>query len=149
MENLSVFGDDGGANQSVAMNDHIILDAMGLGMGCCCLQVTFQAQSVDEARFLYDQLTPLTPILLAMSAAAPIWRGYLTDVDCRWNVLCALTDDRTAEERGFEVIDIERKKTNYADGILAIKKSTISSCKISLLKCGLLHISGKCHVQRY
>lgn len=107
-EDLTVFGDDGGANQAVSMDDHIILDAMGLGMGCCCLQVTFQAQSIVEARFLYDQLTPLTPILLAMSAAAPIWRGYLTDVDCRWNVLCALTDDRTAEERGFEVIHREK-----------------------------------------
>jgi len=37
---------------------------MGLGMGCCCLQVTFQAQSIDEARLLYDQLTPLTPIMV-------------------------------------------------------------------------------------
>lgn len=33
-------------------------------MGCCCLQVTFQAQSIDEARFLYDQLTPLTPVMV-------------------------------------------------------------------------------------
>jgi glutamate--cysteine ligase catalytic subunit len=33
-------------------------------MGCCCLQVTFQAQSIDEARFLYDQLAPLTPIMV-------------------------------------------------------------------------------------
>jgi len=40
---------------------------------------------------------------LALSAASPIWRGYLADVDCRWNVLCAMVDDRTAEERGFEV----------------------------------------------
>ena len=49
---------------SAAVEDHIYLDAMGFGMGCCCLQVTFQAQSVDEARFLYDQLTPLTPIMV-------------------------------------------------------------------------------------
>ena len=49
---------------SVAIEDHIYLDAMGFGMGCCCLQVTFQAQSIDEARFLYDQLTPLTPIMV-------------------------------------------------------------------------------------
>lgn len=38
-----------------------------------------------------------------MSAASPIWRGYLAEIDCRWNVLCAMSDDRTAEERGFEV----------------------------------------------
>lgn len=103
-----MYGDDGGANQSASMKDHIILDAMGLGMGCCCLQVTFQAQSIDEARFLYDQLTPLTPIFLALSAASPIWRGYLTDIDCRWNVLCAMVDDRTAEERGFEPLKNQR-----------------------------------------
>jgi glutamate--cysteine ligase catalytic subunit len=64
IEDLSKYGDDGGASQSTAVEDHIQLDAMGLGMGCCCLQVTFQAQSVDEARFLYDQLTPLTPIIV-------------------------------------------------------------------------------------
>lgn len=124
MEDFSVYGDDGGAYETAAIPDHIYLDAMGLGMGCCCLQVTFQAQSIDEARFLYDQLTPLTPIMvnesisemffnknacslrhlqLALGAASPIWRGYLAEIDCRWNVLCAMSDDRTAEERGFEV----------------------------------------------
>ena len=59
-----MYGDDGGAFEAAAMKDGIYLDAMGLGMGCCCLQVTFQAQSIDEARFLYDQLTPLTPIMV-------------------------------------------------------------------------------------
>ncbi|CAF0782918.1 unnamed protein product [Adineta ricciae] len=108
IEDLSVYGDDGGASDSAAVEDHIYLDAMGLGMGCCCLQVTFQAQSIDEARFLYDQLTPLTPIILALSATSPIWRGYLTEIDCRWNVLCAMVDDRTAEERGFEPLKNER-----------------------------------------
>lgn len=59
-EDLSVYGDQ----ESVSMDDRVYLDAMGFGMGCCCLQVTFQAQSIDEARFLYDQLTPLTPIMV-------------------------------------------------------------------------------------
>jgi glutamate--cysteine ligase catalytic subunit len=64
VEDFSVYGDDGGAYQTAAIPDHVYLDALGLGMGCCCLQVTFQAQSIDEARFLYDQLTPLTPIMV-------------------------------------------------------------------------------------
>ncbi|CAL2038848.1 unnamed protein product [Caenorhabditis brenneri] len=34
--------------------DHILMDHMGFGMGLCCLQVTFQAADVDEARILYD-----------------------------------------------------------------------------------------------
>ena len=84
IEDLNQYGDDPNNEKTesklAAKPDHIYLDAMGFGMGCCCLQMTFQAQSIDEARHLYDQLTPLTPILLALSASSPIWRGYLSDV---------------------------------------------------------------------
>ena len=45
-------------------DDHVYLDAMGFGMGLCCLQLTFQASSMIEARELYDQLAPLCPIML-------------------------------------------------------------------------------------
>jgi glutamate--cysteine ligase catalytic subunit len=34
-----------------------------------------------------------------LSSACPIWRGYLTDIDCRYNVLSQAADDRTPEER--------------------------------------------------
>ena len=47
--------------------DHIYVDAMGFGAGCCCLQVTIQAASMKEARFLYDQLVPMAPILVSLS----------------------------------------------------------------------------------
>ncbi|XP_063704452.1 glutamate--cysteine ligase catalytic subunit [Culicoides brevitarsis] len=80
--------------------DHIHMDAMGFGMGCCCLQFTFQCCNINEARTLYDQLTPLCPIMLALSAASPIHRGMLSDTDCRWNVISASVDCRTPEERG-------------------------------------------------
>lgn len=74
--------------------DHILLDHMGFGMGLCCLQVTFQATNMDEARWLYDQLTPLTPIFLALSAATPMYRGYLSDLDCRWDVAAEVSASR-------------------------------------------------------
>jgi len=61
---LSAYGD---ADNSASTEDHIYVDAMGFGMGCSCLQVTFQAQSIDEARFLYDQLTPVTPIIVIVN----------------------------------------------------------------------------------
>lgn len=80
--------------------DYVHMDAMGFGMGCCCLQLTFQACNITEARTLYDQLTPMCPIMLALTAASPAYRGYLTDVDCRWNVISASVDCRTKEERG-------------------------------------------------
>lgn len=82
--------------------DHVYMDAMGFGMGNCCLQLTFQACNINEARYLYDQLTPLCPIMLAFTAASPLYRGYLTDIDCRWNVISASVDCRTKEERGLE-----------------------------------------------
>lgn len=43
---------------------YIHMDAMGFGMGCCCLQITFQAWNVDEARQMYDALVPVAPILV-------------------------------------------------------------------------------------
>lgn len=42
----------------------IIMDAMGFGMGSCCLQVTFQASSLDESRVLYDQLAVVAPLVV-------------------------------------------------------------------------------------
>lgn len=82
--------------------DVVLMDAMGFGMGCCCLQLTFQACNIDEARTLYDQLTPLCPIMLALTAASPAFRGYLTESDCRWNVISASVDCRTEEERSLK-----------------------------------------------
>ncbi|XP_017870758.1 PREDICTED: glutamate--cysteine ligase [Drosophila arizonae] len=82
--------------------DVVLLDAMGFGMGCCCLQLTFQACNITEARRLYDQLAPLCPIMLALTAASPVYRGYLTESDCRWNVISSSVDCRTEEERGLK-----------------------------------------------
>ena len=76
------------------------LDAMAYGMGCCCLQVTFQARDATEARYCYDQLAALAPVMLALTAAAPAWRGALADSDARWDVVAASVDDRTPSEAG-------------------------------------------------
>ena len=52
------------AKDGAALPDHIYMDSMGFGMGCCCLQLTFQACNVDEARRVYDALVPIGPILV-------------------------------------------------------------------------------------
>lgn len=100
-ENLIALGDDG-SSEKAAKEDHVYMDAMGFGMGCCCLQLTFQACNIQEARTLYDQLTPLCPIMLALTAASPFYRGYITEVDSRWNVISCSVDCRTQEERGLK-----------------------------------------------
>lgn len=45
---------------------------------------------------------------LALTAASPLWRGYIADVDCRWNVIAGSVDDRTEEERGLKVRVVPR-----------------------------------------
>lgn len=96
-----IYPEDANAKEGAALPNHIYMDSMGFGMGCCCLQLTFQASCMDEARNLYDQLAPLTPVMLALSAAAPIYRGYLSDQDVRWNVIRSAVDDRNRAERGL------------------------------------------------
>jgi glutamate--cysteine ligase catalytic subunit len=78
----------------------VYMDAMGFGMGNCCLQVTFQARDLEESRYLYDQLAILCPIFLALTAGSPIFKGMLVDVDARWNVIAASVDCRTPTESG-------------------------------------------------
>ncbi|KAL8732956.1 MAG: hypothetical protein Q9166_002354 [cf. Caloplaca sp. 2 TL-2023] len=57
-----------------------------------------QTQDVTEARKLYDQLIPLGPIMLALTASTTVWNGILADTDVRWNVMSASMDDRSFEE---------------------------------------------------
>lgn len=111
IEEFSHLGDNGEA-ASGALPDHVYMDAMGFGMGCSCLQVTFQACNINEARILYDQLAPVCPIALALSAASPIHRGYLTDRDCRWSIISASVDDRTDEELGIKPLMTNKYQIN-------------------------------------
>ncbi|XP_071531560.1 glutamate--cysteine ligase catalytic subunit isoform X4 [Panulirus ornatus] len=126
VEDLSQYGDDG-SSAAAAKEDHVYMDAMGFGMGCSCLQMTFQACNISEARVLYDHLTPLCPVMLALTAATPVYRGYLTDVDCRWDVISASVDCRTREERGLEPLRNDR---------FVIPKSRYDSVDCYLSECG-------------
>lgn len=81
---------------------YVYMDSMGFGMGSSCLQITMQTKNISEARYLYDTLAPLAPIMLSLSAAAPIFKGFLVDQDVRWNVVSGAVDDRTFIEKGQE-----------------------------------------------
>ena len=45
---------------------------------------------------------------LCLSTSCPIWRGYLSDVDSRWNILSRTTDDRTKDEKENNLINSSR-----------------------------------------
>jgi glutamate--cysteine ligase catalytic subunit len=75
------------------------MDAMAFGMGSCSLQCTFSTKNIDHARYVYDQLSVLSPIFLALTAGAPFYKGKVSDWDVRWNIIADSVDDRTPEER--------------------------------------------------
>lgn len=101
--NLHNWPEDDDVRTGAVKENHIYMDAMAFGMGSCCLQITFQAKNIVEGRRLYDQLSPLGPIMLALTAATPIYKGFLVDTDVRWNQISQAVDDRTPEELGEKV----------------------------------------------
>ncbi|KFZ12648.1 hypothetical protein V502_07003, partial [Pseudogymnoascus sp. VKM F-4520 (FW-2644)] len=109
--------EDDDVRSGAAPDNFIHMDAMAFGMGSCCLQITFQAKNITEGRRMYDQLSPLAPILLALTAATPVYKGFLADTDVRWNQISRAVDDRTAEELGEKPLEHDRwriPKSRYA-----------------------------------
>ena len=51
-------------------------------MGCCCLQLTFQACNINEARTLYDQLSPMCPIMVIVNTVSLRGSTRLDSVSC-------------------------------------------------------------------
>mmetsp|Transcript_114329 Transcript_114329/g.262359 ORF Transcript_114329/g.262359 Transcript_114329/m.262359 type:complete len:776 (-) Transcript_114329:244-2571(-) len=111
----------------------VYADAMAFGMGCCCLQVTFQGASLAESRHLYDHLAVLTPIMLAMTAATPILRGWLMDEDTRWDIVGQSVDDRTVRERGEGDVDADPHLAGK--GVRLLKKSRYAGIDCYLCNC--------------
>ncbi|PVI05239.1 putative glutamate-cysteine ligase Gcs1 [Periconia macrospinosa] len=114
---LHQWPEDDDVRNGAAKENHIYMDAMAFGMGSCCLQITFQAKNIEEGRTMYDQLSPLGPILLALTAATPIYKGFLADTDVRWNQISKAVDDRTPEELGEKPLQHDRwrlPKSRYA-----------------------------------
>lgn len=75
------------------------MDAMAFGMGNSCLQCTFSTKDFDHARYVYDQLNVISPIMLALTAGTPFYKGKISDWDVRWKIISDSVDDRTSDER--------------------------------------------------
>jgi len=88
------------SRSSESLRAAVHMDAMAFGMGCCCLQITFQAKDIDESRFIFDQLAVMAPIMMALTASTPILKGRLLDTDARWGIISESVDGRTPFERG-------------------------------------------------
>ncbi|KAL1956142.1 hypothetical protein VTO42DRAFT_7577 [Malbranchea cinnamomea] len=114
---LHTWPEDDDVRNGAVKEGHVYMDAMAFGMGSCCLQITFQCKNINEGRKLYDQLSPLGPIMLALTAATPIYKGFLVDTDVRWNQISKAVDCRTREELGEVPLKNDRwriPKSRYA-----------------------------------
>ncbi|KAI2605954.1 GCS-domain-containing protein [Hypoxylon fragiforme] len=119
--------EDDDVRNGAAPDNFIHMDAMAFGMGSCCLQITFQAKNIIEGRRMYDQLSPIGPIMLALTAATPIYKGFLADTDVRWNQISRAVDDRTPEELGEKPLKTSRwriPKSRYASNSTYISTDT-------------------------
>ena len=76
----------------------IYMDAMHFGMGASCLQITYETQNMNHARYLYDMFVPFTPIMSALSAATPLLKGQISDHDLRWEIIEQAVDCRVGRE---------------------------------------------------
>ncbi len=74
------------------------MDSQLFGMGSNSLQLTYEASTLNHARYLHDMLLPLGPLFSALSANSVLFRGMLSAVDTRWGVIAASVDSRTEEE---------------------------------------------------
>ena len=72
-----------------------------------------------------DQLSPIGPIMLALTAATPVYKGFLANTDVRWNQISRAVDCRTPEELGEKVstptlvevkVDRKREKERAVEG---------------------------------
>jgi glutamate--cysteine ligase catalytic subunit len=89
---------------------------------------------------MYDQLAVLAPIMLAMTAATPIFKGRLSDIDVRWTAIAQSVDDRTPAERGL-LSAAEAEAEQVADdrlagrGVVRIPKSRYDSISTYIYHC--------------
>ena len=87
---------------------------------------------------MYDQLAVLAPIMLALTAATPIFKGRLANIDARWTVIAQSVDDRTPAERGL-LPEAERQSARdpllAGEGIRFIPKSRYDSISTFIYHC--------------
>jgi len=85
-------------DQDACLDDHIYMDSTCIGFSSACLQTTVQLANLEQCKKVYDQLVAISPVLMAMSASSPFFRGFVSDVDTRWTMMMQCHDDRTKEE---------------------------------------------------
>jgi hypothetical protein len=93
---------------------------------------------------MFDQLAVLSPIMLALTAASPIFKGRLVDTDVRWKVCCRLW---------YRIIDLNARlvmeKRNGCDVMVTVHTVTkcglLIFCRPSLCTSAILYMHHACN----
>ena len=78
--------------------------------------------------------------MLALTAAAPAWRGALADSDARWDVVAASVDDRTPSESGRGRSPADPRLV--AGGTRPLPRSRYSSISRYAFECDAVRIAS-------
>lgn len=79
--------------------DFIHNDAFGAGMGNGCLQFTVGMETLNSCLYVYDQLIQIMPLITALSAQSPFFKGKLSKHDVRLSIINQGCDERFEEEK--------------------------------------------------
>ena len=90
---LNDWPEDENMGPSTVKTNHVYADALSFGGYNCASQATVQTKNPSKAQRLHDQLIPMGPIMLGLTAATPSLKGYLVDTDTRWRTILELLDD--------------------------------------------------------
>ena len=61
----------------MAVDGTFLVDNIGARSGVCSLQTTFQASDLDQARYLYDQLAVVCPVLVRINFSTVAYENHL------------------------------------------------------------------------
>lgn len=70
------------------------MDANAFGPGMACLQCTFSTENLYNTQFIHDNMHIISPLMLAITAGTPFFKGKVSDWDVRWKVLEETSDCR-------------------------------------------------------
>ena len=115
-------------------------DAMVFGMGNTGLQCTFQAKNISQARVVYDFLVPIVPVLSTLGGNTAAFRGIITDINNRYNLIAQSVDDRSPSDLYYQAQSrygvtpsyIAESGMQYNDTLITIDKA----CYAWALKAG-------------
>ena len=90
-------------------------DAMAFGMGCSCLQITLEAESIYQSLEIFDLLQPFSSLMLLLSSSSPLYEGILKHGNTRWDIISKSVHDGEKSRYDYIPCYMSSKGLKYND----------------------------------